>query len=198
MKRSLADFSKGAVIPKYEIVEMTRSPRASSFWFFLFASAGLLLWAYLATKLQPIWLALPLLLMIMFEQRIRRKFYRWRTTGMLTLGDEAMTIKRGDRMERIQWNSLRELRLWTVVPNTSGRNAFYPQFALIAALRIRTTHGDEELLVLNQMHLTTEDQVQFMEPPPTLGFLMLQACKQHGIKATTKRGEKWSDWFDAR
>jgi len=193
--RALSDFSKGKVIPKYLIVEMTRPVRTMSWILFLLEALWMLGWISLANSLDNWWLALPTVLPILFRDQMYRLLYRWRQVGLITLKDDEMVIDMHDRNRRLRFADQAKIKIWTVITTTTGSSARMPQYAMIVGVQLEPR---EPLLILNEMYLTPEDRLQFMRPPPSFGTLMFEACRNHGVKTLTKKGEPWADWLDSR
>ncbi len=196
MAQSLADFSKGTVVPKYLVVEMLHSRKTTSLWLALGLAVWFFGWICISFKLQNWWFALPAFAPIVFSDLICRKAFPWRATGMITLKDDTMIIQRDDRTETIAYKELRQIGLWTHVA-TFTSNTRLPQYSMIAAFRVRVGGTELEFHVLNEMYLTAGDELKFMEPPPTFGSLMLRACELNKIRAKTGTGRNWSDWLKA-
>lgn len=195
MHRPLSDFSKGTVTPKYQIVEMLRPARTMSFLFFLFEAASFIGWISLSIRLENWWFALPILIPIFFRERIQRMFYRWHRIGLITLTEDRVLIEVNGMHRTINFSDQAKIRVWTVVTAQTESGMHLPQLATIVGIQF---DPNEQFLVLNEMYLTAEDELQFMEPPPSFGSLVFQACRNHKIKATTKKDEPWADWLEAR
>lgn len=198
MTASLTEFSRGAVIPKYLIIELVRSPKTTTIWLILLQASWFLLWTSVAIAFDSWWFVLPFALAFFFEGWIYRKAYRWREKGLITLHDHAMQIQHNDQRYQISFRSLRSIGIWTLVGRPLAvRRSRHPGSAIVAALRLVINDTEQEFHVLNEMHLTPEDKLQFMAPPPTFGALILRACELNKITPKTRKGENWSDWLSA-
>lgn len=191
----LSDFSKGAVIPKYLIVEMKRPVRSMLALLFLFELLWFSAWLFAAIRLDRWWLGVPILFPVFFRKRMIRAFVPWKEVGLMTLKDEEIIVVLHGRRTAVRWADQRMIRIWTVVTDTAGSNSRLPQYALIVGVQFEK---GVEYLVRNEMHLTAEDKLQFMAPPPSFGSLVFQACHTHRIKTVTKKGTRWSDWLGRR
>lgn len=193
--RSLSDFSKGAVTPKYRIVEMKRPVGHMKWSVLLFELLWFIGWMFLVIRFDNWWFGLPILLPVLFRSRMYRMFIGWNEAGLITLHDDKITVDQRGVSSDILLRDQKMIKLWTVVTDQTGSNAHLPHFAMVVGVQF---DRNQEFLVLNEMHLTAPDKLQFMEPPPSFGILMFQACRNHGIMVMTKKGRPWSDWLEAR
>ncbi len=194
-QHSLSDFSKGAITPKYCIVEMKRSMRYMSWVVFLFELLWFIGWISLVIRFDNWWFGLPILLPVLFRRRMYSMFIGWNEVGLITLHDDKVTLDIRGSSKEFLLRDQKMIQLWTVVTDRTESNAHLPHFAMVVGIKFER---NQEFLVLNEMHLTAQDKLQFMEPPPSFGILMFQACRNHGIKVMTKKGKTWSDWLEAR
>lgn len=193
--RSLSDFSKGAVTPKYRIVEMKRAVGKMKWLVFLFEALWFMAWMFLVIRFDNWLFGLPILVPVLFRRRMYRMFIRWNEVGLITLHDDKVTLDIKGSSREFLLHGQKMIKLWTVVTDRTGSSSHLPQFAMVVGIQF---DRDQEFLVLNEMHLTAQDQLQFMEPPPSFGILMFQACRNHDIRVLTKKGKPWSDWLEAR
>lgn len=192
---ALSDFSKGAVTPKYRIVEMKRPVGRMKWIMFLFELLWFICWMFLVIRFDNWWFGLPILLPVLFRSRMYRMFIRWNEIGLITLYDDKATLEIKGSSKEFQLREQRMIKLWTVVTDRTGSSSHLPHFAMVVGIQF---DRNQEFLVLNEMHLTAQDKLQFMEPPPSFGILMFQACRNHDIRVLTKKGEPWSHWLEAR
>jgi hypothetical protein len=195
LNSSLSDFSKGAVTPKYRIVEMKRSIRYMSWVVILFELIWFIGWMFLVIRFDNWWFGLPILVPVLFRGRMHRMFIRWNEVGLITLHDDKVTLDIKGSSKEFQLRDQRMIKLWNVVTDSTGSSSHLPHFAMVVGIQF---DRNQEFLVLNEMHLTAQDKLQFMEPPPSFGTLMFKACRNHDISVLTKKGEPWSDWLEAR
>jgi hypothetical protein len=192
--RYVSDFSKGAVIPKYHIVRLTRPIRYTSWIVLLFELLWFISWMFIAIRFDNWWFALPTLLPMLFRGRMFRMFIHWNEIGLITMYDDKITLDTNDTTRNILLRDQKMIKLWAVVTDHAGNNSHLPHFAMVVGVQF---DRNEEFIVLNEMYLTAQDKLQFMEPPLSFGTLMFQACRNHGIRVLTKKGEPWSDWLEA-
>lgn len=192
---SPSDFSKGAVTPKYRIVEMKYPISRMNWIVFLFELLWFIGWMFLVIRLDNWWCGLPILLPVLFRRRMYRMFIGWNEVGLITLHDNKVTLDIKGSSREFLLRDQKMIKLWTVVTDRAESNAHLPHFAMVVGIQLER---NQEFLVLNEMHLTAQDKLQFMEPPPSFGILMFQACRNHDIRVLTKKGKPWSDWLDAR
>jgi hypothetical protein len=195
MKSSLSNFSKGSVIPKYNIVQMTWPIKYTSKLVFIFELLWFSGWMFLVIRFDNWWFGLPTLLPVLFRGRMYRMFNRWKVVGQITMHDDRITVSMNGTSTDIPLRGQKMIKLWKVITDRTEGSAHLPQFAMIVGVQF---DRNEEFLLLNEMHLTAQDKLQFIEPPPSFGTLMFQACRNHGITVLNKRGEPWSDWLEAR
>ena len=198
MQISLADFSKGAVTPKYRIVEMTRDPKLMTIYVGIAWCIWILGWMWVTIKLESWWFFLLILLPLVADEWIYRKVYRWREKGTITLGDTALRVDFHDRTSEVHYKSLERIWIWTLVGRPLNRHGSRdPKMAIVVAFRVMIEGVEEELHVVNEMYLTPEDKLHFMRPPPSFGSLIFRLCETNKICANTRKGENWSDWYSA-
>ncbi len=195
MQHLLSNFSKRSVTPKYPIVEMPRSVRSNFTLFFLFEGTWFISWMSLSIRTDNWWFALPLFIPVFFRERILKLFHRWHRVGLITFTGDQVSIEVNGAIKTINFPDQAKIRLWTVVTAQTGSSRHLPQFATIVGIQFEPT---EHLLVSNEMYLTAEDKLQFMEPPPSFGSWIFQACRQYNIKVTTQEDQPWADWLEAR
>ena len=132
---SLSDFSKGAVTPKYRIVEMKRSIRYMSWVVFLFELIWFIGWMFLVIRFDNWWSGLPILLPVLFRSRMYRMFIAWNEVGLITLHDDKVTLDIKGSSKEFQLRDQRMIKLWKVVTDRTGSSSHLPHFAMVVGIQ---------------------------------------------------------------
>jgi len=165
---SFSEFSKGKVIRKYDLLEQV----GNHLWRRLTGSIALMGWVilcfWLALRTSQPWLMAVIFAPLVIGRCLFRTTFPVRTIGLVTFQDGAMIVKReSDQSDLvIDLKGLKSIQIHRSVQRNFGINSSLPVEAY--GMRIRQEERVLDLIVREEMHLTTEDRMQFMTPPPTM------------------------------
>lgn len=163
-----SEFSKGKVIRKYDLLEKVGNHRKRGWLGAIAMSVWIILWFGLALRTSLPWLMVVIFTPLIFGRYLFRMTFPVKTVGLVTFQNGTMTVKRErDQSELvIDLRRLKSMRIHRSVQRNFGINASIPVEAY--GLSIRMDGSTMDLIVREEMHLTSEDQMQFMAPPPTM------------------------------
>jgi len=185
---SFSEFSKGKVIRKYDLLEQV----GNHLWRRWIGSIALMGWVilcfWLALRTSQPWLMAVIFAPLVIGRFLFRTTFPVRTIGLVTFQDGAMIVKReSDQSDLvIDLYSLKSIQIHRSVQRNFGINSSLPVEAY--GMRIRQEERVLDLIVREEMHLTTEDRMQFMAPPPTMWSTLSILKDRFRLKLYDRKG----------
>lgn len=183
-----SDFSKGKVIRKYDLLEQVGDHQRRRWLGSILLTVWIILWLWLALKTDQPWLMVVIFTPLIIGRFLFQMTYPVKTIGLVTFQDNTMTVKReSDHSEIvIDLRRLKSMRIYRSVQRNFGINSSLPVEAY--GLTIRMEGSSVDLIIREEMHLTAEDQTQFMAPPPTMCSTLSFLKDRFRVKLFDRKG----------
>jgi len=163
-----SEFSKGKVIRKYDLLEQVGDHRRRKLLGGIALAIWLIFWFWLAMRTSHPWMMAIIFIPLVIGKFLFRLTFHVRVIGLIAFQNDSMKVNReSDQSELvIDLRRLKNMRIYRSVQRNFGINLGLPVEAY--GMTIRMEGSSVDLLVREEMHLTVEDQTQFMDPPPTM------------------------------
>lgn len=183
-----SDFSKGKVIRKYDLLEQVGDHQRRRWLGSFLLTVWIVLWFWLALKTDQHWLMVVIFTPLIIGRYLFRMTFPVKTIGLVTFQDVTMTVKReSDQSELvIDLRRLKSMGIHRSVQRNFGINSSFPIEAY--GMTIRMDGSTVDLIVREEMHLTGEDQKQFMAPPPTMCSTLNMLKDRFRVKLFDRKG----------
>lgn len=182
MNDVFSEFAKGNVICKYQMIERIGNHKRRNWIFSFLLTLWIGFWLWMGMHTHDPWVTIVIALLPFLLGSILFKLaFPYRVVGLVTFQGSTITFTQANGIERsVDLHALRSLQIFRSVPRTFEGKVRTPPEAYGIAIR----KGDEtwEYHVLNKLHVTKADELQFMSPPPPLSMTLSILMDQFRIR----------------
>lgn len=169
MTDPFSEFSKGTVVCKYQLIEHIGDHKLRGNVSFALLVVWMIGWLLFLRVWPGSWAPIVIaLLPFLFGSWLFKRVFPYRLVGMVEFANERLTIQTDLGTRRsLELRTLRSMRVGESIAKDFVHTASSVRNQRAYRLQIKGKDEDIDLHCLNAIHLTKEDEQQFMSPPPT-------------------------------